>query len=96
MQMLVLCAQQPGQDRFAEVNRRLSERLLQIKQRNPRGWADQWDQQVDTIGCDVAQAMGGNYTYRDGKDHVLIFTFPPMSPEGAERYLDEHPELWKN
>ena len=83
MQMLVL--EQEGSGNFDKINKRLSDRLLRIKTANPRGWADQWDMQIDNIGCEIAAELGGRYTYRDGKDHVLVFVFPPMSLEDAER-----------
>lgn len=74
--------------RFNIIVARLNQDLLAMKKRNPQGFLDQFDQQVDEIGCQIASELGGRFTYRDDGDHHLIFSFPPATEESVDRYLE--------
>ena len=62
-----------GDNKYEEVVDRLKKKFQQIKERNPRGYMDQFDQQMDLIAMDIAQEMGGEVEIR--KDHHFIFNF---------------------
>ena len=62
-----------GDNKYKEVVDRLKKKFQQIKERNPRGYMDQFDQQMDLIAMDIAQEMGGEVEIR--KDHHFIFNF---------------------
>lgn len=49
------------------INGKMNERFATIKRNNPRGFLDQFDQQLEVICCDIAQDLGGQFALRDGK-----------------------------
>lgn len=93
MQMLVLEENQT--DRYSKIVELLNRRHAAIKAANPQGFRDEFESSIDTICTEIARSLGGGYTYRDGKQHVLVFYFPPMSAVGVEQHLDRNPNLWK-
>ncbi|MAT51164.1 MAG: hypothetical protein CMK32_08275 [Porticoccaceae bacterium] len=50
------------------INDKLQERFLGIRERNPKGFLDQFDQQFEVICCDIAQEIGAEFTIVDDVD----------------------------
>lgn len=71
------------------INDKMNQKFAEIKRNNPRGFLDQFDQQLELICCDIAQELGGQFTLREGKASdgklcdELLFAFG-MSIEQAE------------
>jgi len=62
-----------GDNKYEEVVDRFKKKFQQIKERNPRGYMDQFEQQADLIAMDIAKEMGGEVEI--GHNHHFIFNF---------------------
>jgi len=78
MTINIVQTEQDKRDYLPEIQQRLQTRFLKIKERNPRGYLDQWDSQFDNICMEVATEMGGRTEYRNNE---LVFNFSPYSVE---------------
>lgn len=58
------------------VTEKFNQRFQEIKQRNPRGFLDQFEQQLELIAIEVAQELGGTVDI-DGDSFLFNFTSYP-------------------
>ena len=64
----------------------MNERFQEIKKANPRGFMDQFEEQMDVICMDIAQANNGQYDRQEvnGKEE-LLFVYGGVSIEQARK-----------
>lgn len=65
MNLQIEVAERDGADHLPLITDELNRRFLAIKERNPRGYLDQFDSQVANICIDVAGELGGTVEETD-------------------------------
>ena len=70
--MHVKVLEREGTDHLPAILAELNVRHAETKRRNPRGFLDQFESQLETHCLEVAQQLGGTYEPQ-GDDHVFRF-----------------------
>jgi urate oxidase len=72
MKLKIKVRERKGDNHLVLITDKLNKRLEETKRRNPRGFLDQFDSQLDGHFVDIAQELGGRLEFA-GEEYVFLF-----------------------